>query len=93
MVIAYRATRNPLNFASTAMGAISTYICYELIQHGMPGWAGLVVGIAAGALLGRSPIVLCFSSGVPQFWSSSSSPWVCSAGLNIDLAVLGCGHD
>lgn len=45
LVMIYQATDH-LNFAQGEMAMFSTYICWSLIQHGMPYWAAFFLTIA-----------------------------------------------
>ncbi len=51
LVLIWRGTRI-LNYAQGAMAMITTYIAYTVIGHTGSYWAGFVVALAAGLLLG-----------------------------------------
>src|SRR5437899_12096595 len=51
LVLIWRGTRL-LNYAQGGMAMITTYIAIEVIYHTGSYWAGFVVALAAGTLLG-----------------------------------------
>jgi len=51
LVMIWRATK-VINFAQGAMAMFTTYLALFAIEHGAPYWAGFVVALATGLLLG-----------------------------------------
>jgi ABC-type branched-subunit amino acid transport system ATPase component/ABC-type branched-subunit amino acid transport system permease subunit len=51
LVTVYMTTR-VMNFALGGMGAVASFVAYNLLGRGLPYWAAFVIAVAVGALLG-----------------------------------------
>src|ERR1700690_2267310 len=67
LVLIWRGTRL-LNFAQGGMAMFTTYIALEVIRHTGSYWAGFVVALAAGVVLGAAaePAVIRPALGKPE---------------------------
>ena len=89
LVLIWRGTRL-LNFAQGGMAMFTTYIALEVIRHTGSYWAGFVVALAAGVVLGFELVdaVVIFDLGGEQVAVLEADLFGCAFEVDVGPAVF-----